>query len=29
MFIDISGFTKISEELSPEKALFLLNIYFD
>ncbi len=29
MFIDISGFTKISEELTPEKALFLLNIYFD
>ena len=29
MFIDISGFTKISEKLTPSKTLFLLNIYFD
>ena len=29
MFIDISGFTKISEDLTAEKSLFLLNIYFD
>ncbi|MDQ7022944.1 MAG: adenylate/guanylate cyclase domain-containing protein [Candidatus Gracilibacteria bacterium] len=29
MFIDISGFTEISEYLKPEKALQLLNIYFD
>ena len=29
MFIDISGFTQISETLSSKKALLLLNIYFD
>ena len=29
MFIDISGFTNISEHLTAQKALFLLNIYFD
>jgi len=29
MFIDISGFTEISESLSSEKSLLLLNIYFD
>ena len=29
MFIDISGFTEISEQLEPQKALQLLNIYFD
>jgi len=29
MFIDISGFTEISEKIKPKKALTLLNIYFD
>lgn len=29
MFIDIVGFTSISEQITPERALFLLNIYFD
>jgi len=29
MFLDIIWFTRISEKLSPEKALKLLNIYFD
>ena len=29
IFIDISGFTEISEKLEPQKALHLLNIYFD
>ena len=29
MFIDISGFTKISENINSDKALMLLNIYFD
>jgi class 3 adenylate cyclase len=28
MFIDVFGFTKMSEELSAEKSLSLLNIYF-
>jgi adenylate cyclase len=29
MFLDILGFTSISEQISPERALLLLNIYFD
>lgn len=29
MFLDIMGFTSISEQISPERALLLLNIYFD
>jgi class 3 adenylate cyclase len=29
MFIDISGFTQISEELTAKESLLLLNIYFD
>jgi class 3 adenylate cyclase len=29
MFIDIMWFTKISEEMTPERSLLLLNIYFD
>ncbi|MDP2090526.1 MAG: adenylate/guanylate cyclase domain-containing protein [Candidatus Gracilibacteria bacterium] len=29
MFLDIIGFSSISEELLPDKALLLLNIYFD
>ena len=29
MFIDISGFTEISEKLEPQKTLQLLNMYFD
>jgi len=29
MFLDIIGFTSITEKLSPERALLLLNIYFD
>ncbi len=29
MFVDISGFTKMSEELSSANTLILLNIYFD
>lgn len=29
MFLDIMWFTKMSEDISPEKALILLNIYFD
>ena len=29
MFLDIMGFTTISEQISPERALLLLNIYFD
>ncbi len=29
MFIDIAGFTSISEKINHERALFLLNLYFD
>lgn len=29
MFIDVVWFTSISEQVTPERALFLLNIYFD
>ncbi|MDD5376532.1 MAG: adenylate/guanylate cyclase domain-containing protein [Candidatus Gracilibacteria bacterium] len=29
MFLDIMGFTAISEQISPERTLLLLNIYFD
>lgn len=29
MFIDVVWFTSISEQITPERALFLLNIYFD
>jgi len=29
MFLDIIGFTAISEKLTPERTLLLLNIYFD
>ncbi|NCP77437.1 adenylate/guanylate cyclase domain-containing protein [Candidatus Gracilibacteria bacterium] len=29
MFLDIIGFTNISEQITPERALLLLNIYFD
>lgn len=29
MFIDIAGFTTISEKINHERALFLLNLYFD
>jgi len=29
MFLDIIGFTSITEKLPPERALLLLNIYFD
>lgn len=29
MFLDIIGFTSISEQIAPERALLLLNIYFD
>jgi adenylate cyclase len=29
MFLDIIGFTKIGESMKPDKALQLLNIYFD
>lgn len=29
MFLDIMWFTKISEKISPERTLLLLNIYFD
>lgn len=29
MFLDIMGFTRISETLTPDKTLLLLNIYFD
>ncbi|MDD2870718.1 MAG: adenylate/guanylate cyclase domain-containing protein [Candidatus Gracilibacteria bacterium] len=29
MFLDIVGFSSISENLSPDKALLLLNVYFD
>ena len=29
MFIDISGFTNLSENITPNKSLLLLNIYFD
>ncbi len=29
MFLDIIGFTTITEKISPERALLLLNIYFD
>lgn len=29
MFLDIMGFTSISEQITPERALLLLNIYFD
>lgn len=29
MFIDVVGFTSISEQITPERALFLLNVYFD
>lgn len=29
MFLDIIWFTKISEHMQPEKALLLLNVYFD
>ncbi len=29
MFLDIIGFTTITEKLKPERALLLLNIYFD
>jgi class 3 adenylate cyclase len=29
MFLDIIGFTRISETLTPDKTLLLLNIYFD
>jgi len=29
MFLDIVGFSTISEKLTPDKALLLLNIYFD
>lgn len=29
MFLDIMWFTKISENMSPERSLLLLNIYFD
>ncbi len=29
MFLDIVGFTTISEKISPERTLLLLNIYFD
>lgn len=29
MFLDIMGFTGISEQISPERTLLLLNIYFD
>ncbi len=29
MFLDIVGFTKISESIPPEQTLILLNIYFD
>lgn len=29
MFLDIMWFTKISETMTPDRALFLLNIYFD
>jgi class 3 adenylate cyclase len=29
MFIDIIGFTTITEKLEPIRALMLLNIYFD
>jgi class 3 adenylate cyclase len=29
MFIDIAGFTSMSEKINHERALFLLNLYFD
>lgn len=29
MFLDIMGFTSISEQITPERSLLLLNIYFD
>ncbi|MDD3120760.1 MAG: adenylate/guanylate cyclase domain-containing protein [Candidatus Gracilibacteria bacterium] len=29
IFLDIVGFTSLSENIKPERALFLLNIYFD
>jgi class 3 adenylate cyclase len=29
MFLDIIGFTSITEKLPPEKVLLLLNFYFD
>lgn len=29
MFLDIIGFSSITEELQPDKALLLLNVYFD